>query len=420
MKFLLVPNSRGNSEIANLFLLKNGLVRLGHEVDVCPQPLIPHRLFPEYGTSYSQIKKISEKKIYQGLNYDVVFETNRARPISLKKGIVHVNWVQDFWPDEFESITQDFPKSLLYLYGSPKIFGFSRIVGVKVKTLLSGYQSQATNGDGNKRYDLNLLGYIPDYSEIFDESPGASKKYLLSGKCDKLFMVILREVFRKPGLILQFFNRRSKIYLKPFFFTKEFKNLVGIIESRYMPLSGFLDYNMKPDCLSIIEKKIWQKIFSELPRYLDRICLFREFQKLPSSIIRIIAGPNWKAMFPDVDFVTVPQNEVEIFSTSKLTVHNSTHGLGLHPRVFGCIACGSFPLMHKTPFQNETGSLETVLEPGRHFGIYTKQSFQDVAQKWCKDVRQRQKGVQEAQKIMEEHHSWDQRARQILVDVQNI
>jgi len=420
MKILLIPNFSSQVDLKILKNLAKALSDRGHSCEVSLFPLCQNKNFPADGNSISQRFKKTEREIYKNLNIDVLLEINRFRSNYLNKKIIHINWVQDLPFSEKSKLSKTYPKSIIYTYGSPEFFGFTKTNFVGVHSLLSAYAENENNESDLRKYDLNLLGYMSPLWEIAREDDGYYPKSFSSNERDPLLLLAFKEIIQKPRTLFSLLCQDLPLNYSRFFATYEFEKLLKKIKEIYEPLSGFLDYQTKPENLGGFQKKLWNYLFVEYPRYKDRLILFNKIKELPSNISKIVAGPNWKKYYPEFHYVGEYKDEVQIFEKSKITVHNNTHGLGLHPRIFECVACGSFPIMHGTPHRKEYGSLEEALEPGRHFALYTKDNFQEVVQYWIKNDEKRKKGVQEAQAIFSENHSWDKRASQILEDIKNL
>lgn len=420
MRFLLAPNFASRLDLKILKNLSNSLEKSGNSCEVSLFPLVPNPNFPADGKSCFERFKKNKKEIYKSLNCDVLIEINRFRSRYLNKKIIHINWIQDLPPCETKKILTNYPKSLQYTYGSPVFFGLERSAISRVKPLLSGYSTKELDTQQKYKYDLNLLGYMSPIWEIARENDGYNWKSYSSSEQASLSALVLKEILRKPRTLIEIFCKPQSLDLSKYFPSVEFKNLLQRIRSIYEPLSGFLDYHAKAEKLKYLHELLWNYLFVEYPRYKDRLILFNKIKILPASIKKIVAGFNWKNYYPEYDFVSDYSDETDVFINSKVTVHNNTHGLGLHPRIYECVSCGSFPLMHGTPHKKEDGSLETALEPGRHFGLYTKDNFTEIAQYWIENNEMRKKGVREAQAIFSEHHTWNMRAGQILEDIKNL
>jgi hypothetical protein len=401
--------------------LAAGLSEFGFDCSVSLHPLTSNKTYYSNDSIAHRYRK-SEKDVYREIDTDVIIEINRFRSDYINKNTIHINWIQDLPLREFKHLNHVEKNSINYLYGSPAFFGLNEIefTAKPQKILLAGYRPVNSIIKKEQRYDINLLGYM---STIF-EVCGPNDDYFASTHrklIKKTFSRAICEQFiRKPSSIYEYIKSSPLGMPSKFFATNEFMCLLKRIKSAYEPLSGSLNMNLFPKSKKYFISELCNYLLLEYPRYKDRLILFELIKKLDSRYQKIIAGPNWKNYFPEFSYVKDPKDEIEIFSQSKLTVHNNTHGLGLHPRIFECLAHGSFPLMHDTPHRSEEGALNLALEPDRHFGLYSRENFHQVAESWITNTEKRRKGIIEAQKIVEKSHSWRKRAQQIISDLNEL
>jgi spore maturation protein CgeB len=132
----------------------------------------------------------------------------------------------------------------------------------------------------------------------------------------------------------------------------------------------------------------------------------------------LIAGSNWKSSFPDCDFIQEHcENPLDIFRQSAITLHNNTHGIGIHSRVLEAMAAGSFIMMHVSPCSHLPGGIDSSFEPELHYGLYSANNLAEKVEYWLAHSSQRQKATKDCHNILRARHLWRHRASQILGDL---
>ncbi|NVO04858.1 MAG: glycosyltransferase family 1 protein [Rhodoferax sp.] len=157
----------------------------------------------------------------------------------------------------------------------------------------------------------------------------------------------------------------------------------------------------------------------EYPRFLDRKMLIQLALQVSRSLE--LYGPGWN-MHPEFRPYTkgIIDTQIElldVYSRTRITLANNTHGLGLHSRTLECMAVGGFVLTHKSPHDFKPGGMQTSFEPNVHYGVFTPDTFQQEAQRWLTDDVGRVKVGQRAAAIIRQKHCWHHRAQQILDDL---
>ena len=87
----------------------------------------------------------------------------------------------------------------------------------------------------------------------------------------------------------------------------------------------------------------------------------------------------------------------------------------MHSR-FGSMACGGMILMHKNKYTNDT-FLKDYFEKELDYGEYTTKSFDQDINYYIENFILRKKIILNAHKKINEYHTWDARAKQILDDL---
>jgi len=414
VKIFIVPNASNSYDLNQLNELANGLRGGGDEVYVFNSPIKQHP--SDYRPTHFQQSGYSEENVYKEINGDVLIEVNRFRSKHLKKNIRHVSWFQDVRPSDYEKLLkysmQMYPEDMIYLLGDKRHFGFSSSLN-RIKCLLSGASLQVINSKPqftkSHKYDLNLLGYFSSFRER------APLPFIKSRA-----RIIFGEIFRRPkSLAGILFAENPQINLDRFYYDEFFVRHEANIKEKYKPLTGYLFEPELKETKNNIDKAIYDYLYIELPRKLDRLLLFQKIQTLHESDKKvIIAGLNWPEAFPSASFVRrhvdMPD---EIYKSSKITIHNNTHGLGIHSRVLDSMAAGGFVMMHASPHSGLQGGMDSTFEPEVNYGLYSADNFVDQVEEWLADEDRREKAIAENKKILRAKHLWKHRAEQILQDL---
>jgi hypothetical protein len=415
VKIYLVPNTSSIYDRTQLKALAAGFGFSSGDVYVFESPIKQHH--SDYNATQFEKAGLNERTLYEKIDSDVLLEVNRLRSKYLKKSVRHISWFQDVRPSDYleikKYIKRMHPNDIIYLLGDKKHFGFSASLE-KVNCLLSGVnQRDISPGHLVARqydYDLNLLGYFSSFKErppmFFVKSRGA---------------IFLKEFLRRPKSLLAFlFNNNSHhVYLDKFLFDKFFVANEIKIKEKYAPLTGHLFEPELKEIKNNIDKIIYDYLYIELPRKLDRSLLFKKIEALHYRNKKIIiAGLNWPEAFPSVPFVRGHVNiPDQIYKTSKITIHNNTHGLGIHSRVLDSMAVGGFVMMHSSPHSRLPGGMDSTFEPDVNYGLYSADNFVEKVEEWLADEDRRKKAISENKKILLSKHLWEHRAEQILRDL---
>ncbi|NBW58729.1 glycosyltransferase family 1 protein [bacterium] len=414
MKVFLAPNTANIYDLTQLKELANGLRLRGHEAYVFECPIKQHH--SDYRLTEFQRAGYSEKKVYQEINSEILIEVNRFRSRHLKKSTRHVSWFQDVRPSDYVKLakysSQMRPGDLIYLLGDKKHFGFSSAFE-RIECLLSGTSLQKINSKPimtkDFKYDVNLLGY---FSTLKERPPLP----FIRSRAN----ILLKEIMRRPKSLAEIlFARNAHINLDHLFYDKLFVKHEELIKAKYEPLTGYLFEPELKEIKNNIDQAIYDYLYIEIPRKLDRSLLFARIQALHFRDKQvIIAGLNWPEGFPSAPFVRghIDRPE-EIYQSSKITIHNNTHGLGIHSRVLDCMAVGGFVMMHPSPHSRLPGGMDSTFEPDVNYGLYSADNFVEKVEEWLADEDRRNKAITENKKILLSKHLWEHRAEQILRDL---
>lgn len=410
MKLFLVPNTASAYDTAQMNELASAFRHHGHDVYVFQGPIKKHHL--DYERSELEKSGYSEKAVYKEIRADIVIEVNRTRSKHLKKSTRHISWFQDIRPSDFEALKHynrnKNPNDIIYLLGDKNHFGFSECAG-SMKCLLSGTNKNLIKQDNdiNHDYDLNLLGYL---SEMPERPPLKLSK--------SRHELVLREILRRPRS-LKYFLGLERVRAAEFYYDKTFVQYEAEITRKYQPLSGSLFQPSNTILKGKIDQAIYDYLYVEIPRKYDRRLLYQKLEQLFFMGYKVlIAGLNWKKYYPSASFVENHINYPEmIYKRSKITIHNNTHGLGIHSRVLDCMAVGGFIMMHSSPHSRLPGGIDSTFEPEVNYGLYSADNFVERAQVWLADDVKRKKAIADNKKILLAKHLWEHRAEQILQDL---
>ena len=386
-----------------LLFLARALEKKGHSTKVLQSP-VSQNPFIDDSVGFFR----NRKELHAEINkIDVLLQINRKRPCWLNKSVIHLSWFQDVAPIDNYSVQSNVStKSLEYFFRTPRDEIYQGSAVRTVRYLFGGFSNNNQKIEMVKDIDVNLVGYFSELFSLDQDSISTDKS---------IYLTFLKEVVRKPKNIFSYLLNQPLQNLNKLYGTRLFCECLEIVKADYKPLCGAgSDGNLSN--MPYIKKQILNYLYVEYPRYADRSILFEKVNNIAEKYKCVVAGPNWKKAYPKSPFIIDGfVSDKEIFSKSKITIHNNSHGLGLHQRVFDAIDEGSFVLMHSSP--RHPGCLENALEPNVHFGLYNSDNLTDTIEYWLSNPKKRINGVIEARKIFASDHSWDKRAEQILDDL---
>ena len=420
MKYLLIPNTSNPYDLNLLKSLAVGFQLMGHSASTLSIPLSPHhsdytRRNLRAARGFLHAPGISFKDIFQNISADCVIEVNRFRSKHLNHNIRHISWFQDIRPTDFLRVLE-YAKNirsgdLIYLLGDKQHFGMQGN-SENIKCLLSGISKDAIipgHGFEHCKYDVNLLGYFSDLMDRQDiDLPFSRLEFLIS------------EFLRSPRSVLKLlFSEECDFNLHKLQYDKTYINIEKGIISRYKPLHGEMLPPAFEQMNGNVNKQIINRLYTEIPRKMDRTILFEKLYELYKKGIKVlIAGKNWPDIFQGYSFVHPHvAHPAQIYQKSFMTIHNNTHGLGIHSRVLEAMAAGSFVMMHPSPHSRLPGGMDSTFEPDVNYGLYSGDNLVEKVKEWLADEDRRKKGIAENQKILLAKHLWEHRAEQILRDL---
>lgn len=155
-------------------------------------------------------------------------------------------------------------------------------------------------------------------------------------------------------------------------------------------------------------------------RMVNRHRLLQSVVKFSHSL-RIYGPGHWRD-WPDYapyhqGFLGDPHQVRRVYQTTRINLHE---GVGIHFRVFDCLAAGGFLFyMQDVDDQNGVG-IQEFFEPNRHYIPVTEGDFAEKAAFYLARPALCQRLGQEAARLVHGRDTWGHRARQILADYQKI
>lgn len=413
LKITLVPNTRSFYDKQQLRNFAAAFRAMGCEAITYDNPI---KKLPNEPND--DLQGIEQTRIeYKKIKTDILLEVNRYRDKNLKKGIRHICWFQDLKPSEIKPLLQygekKDQKDLIYLLGSKEHFGLSN-TKIQMGSLLSGLTEEECRFNESKvicrDIDVNLLGYLPPFH----------KKKQKTKRRTSQKQILFREIIRRPKLLLEILWQENwHINLEDFEKTKFYVDTLEHIEKNYKPLSGSMISWHEIQPTNKIDFLIYDLLYAEKPRWIDRMAIFHACRALFENGKKVlIAGKNWGSTFPECEFIqNHNENPLDIFRKSAITLHNNTHGIGIHSRVLEAMAAGSFVMMHSSPHSQLAGGIDSSFEPDLHYGLYSENNLAEKVEYWLTHKSRRQNAIKECFSVLRGRHTWRHRARQILGDL---
>jgi hypothetical protein len=442
-KFLLVPNTTAAYDYRMMSNLGIALSRYGHQFVIS----LPTE--SEYISTYFSYRP------------DIILAVNKARPIDgrLKRDVIYLSWFQDVYPETSDNLYFE-SNDKCYLLGTAEQLGldYGRI-GVPVLPFYTGISPDSPPKKTGNLCDFSLCGGLPidiDPPELCQPEARFLKSSLASVLYSKIFVAMSGRNF----LGINYDNR----------IIRECKELV---ESNYIPLTGTLDINhiydrlidmlrnngkiatqadriilqllhLLPDFIlrrfaktehvaklrALLNAEQKSDVFSEkslaswmaqsYPRILDRRILISYAERISQNIR--VYGNNMDTHNFSVPYYSgillTDDSLANVYANSSINLGNNTHGLGLHSRNLGVMAAGGY-LLHHRSLKRYPGSLELEFEEGRHYDAYSSpDEFEEISSAALACPAKRLKIGNQARDFVMSKHTWDDRARQILKDLE--
>ena len=383
-------------------------------------------------------KELSEYVIDAKIN--LVIQINQPKLYSLPNDVIHICWYQDVF-DEQKHIKKFINKnSIIYTLGNPYKIGLGFIPSCLHKGFFTGVDKKIIFQEELKRdIDVNHIAFIPKPNAYDTNSNYVVIASTLFLYLFKLFQVIMPfKYFKKIFFIRKLLNNLPNFFsilpskIISIGMQKDIKQIIGIIKNNYTTLGGNLDIlkikkNIKNKYNSDYFNFLWSKfkyIVRDYPRYLDRISIGDTLVKISDSLNIFIAGYNWKlySKYKKIshDHIESYSQLISIYKSSKITLCNNNHGLGMHSRVLEAMACGSFILMNESPLSNLDGGMETSFIKGVHYDEYNKDNLKEKIDYWIKNETKRLTATKKAIEIIKNNHLWENRVDEIISDINKL
>lgn len=347
---------------------------------------------------------------------DVVIQVNRTRDraFPLRRGVRHVSWFQDVFPETLVGFADNFePTDILYALGDPAVLGLDVELPCRVGSLVSGVDPAIFDyraGDPGPAVDFSLCGFIPP---PLSRHRSLIRRLLLNSRrreTPDLFVASVLEHYRPLSgeldihRVAETIRSRVRSSHRFWAYSLRVQDLVSRQLERLSPLDRAISYFTR-----------------EYPRQLDRIALIDAVLEVSGSLE--LYGPGWDryARYRPYHGGVIDSVEglLDVYLRSRINLANNTHGLGLHSRNLECMAVGGFVFMHESPHDDKPGGMRTSFEPGVHYGSYTPDTIAEQAMKWLGAEKARRAAGLAAQAVVREQHCWHHRARQIMEDLGN-
>jgi hypothetical protein len=120
-------------------------------------------------------------------------------------------------------------------------------------------------------------------------------------------------------------------------------------------------------------------------------------------------SPYYKGLIED------PRQLDALYASSRINLHNAA--VNLHFRVFDCMAAGGFILVLKAFHDDKPGELESVFEPGEHYGNFDIANVREVMKRYLDDPVERDRIARAGRELVLEKHTWAHRVERVLRDL---
>ncbi|HEX7894048.1 MAG TPA: glycosyltransferase [Terriglobales bacterium] len=440
MRFLIAPNFALPYDQRMVRGLAAALTAAGHDARALLGPL----------------HEAEAAGVCQTLGIEVLLQVNRFRPLDppLPKGVRHVVWFQDIFPETINDLTgRIHEEDIVYTLGDPHVLGVNTDLPCKVGTFLTGIEpsewitkERSLAGE----IDFSLCGFIPPHLTIAPHFRADVAWYLI----DLINRVPL------AGSPLAALARYMTV--RKYVPTAIRLALISVVESLYRPLRGELDIHaLKTAMVEAVVpyagtdgiREAWSRrqrrrkktrfdllfgdyqfrsletngpimafisyLARDYPRALDRIALVQSVLALSDSVE--LYGNGWQLYDEFKRYhqgvLATPRELARVYRRSRINLANNTHGLGLHARTLECMATGGFILIHESPNDEKPGGMLTSFEPDLHYGAFKPETLQETALRWLKDENGRGRAGANAAKIVRDKHLWRHRAAQLIADL---
>jgi hypothetical protein len=227
-RILITPNVASPYDQRMVRGLADGFNQIGHFAGAMPTPLSAGEL----------------RKLCQSFCIDTVVQVNRIRDLAvpLPKGVRHVAWFQDVFPETLTGFAESFqPDDILYALGDAKVLGLVAPVPCRVGSLFTGVDEATL--DCSRRglvqdIDMSLCGALPPPVAL---APGLRADLLWY--IDKMIqgIPVLERSRMAWAMRRLLFRKHVPVDYVPYAIMV---GIAQVVEGFYRPLRGELDIHM--------------------------------------------------------------------------------------------------------------------------------------------------------------------------------
>jgi hypothetical protein len=326
---------------------------------------------------------------------DVFFEINRLKlPAHGARGdLIHVSFIDDL------NAAEPFPERLDEAVMTSDLTYF-------------GFPPEIWYGSLKFAGERGIL--VPGYEPI----PGQRPKY---APMDISFMGHIATTL-KPGLVADFRGRGGIDMLALYFLFRH----VGLSQSNYRyDRVKALTEDFIRWCLNVPDVDLtYRELTTLVLRYFrgyDRADMLMSFLRASASF-GIFTDPEasrWE-LWPPLGnhvrgYARTPAEVYGVFDASAINVHYS--GWTMHFRSIDCLAAGRLLFVNNTDNDLGEADIRTHFKPGEHYVGYDRDNAADLARWYLKRPELGEAMGAKARERALTHHSWRERAKQIVDDV---
>lgn len=362
-----------------------------------------------------------------GFKPDIVVEIDRTRKTSagLPATVKHVAWLQDWRSvsvDASGRSNMSFGGSDLYLFVTrPEAIGFKRSTLSNWGYLLIGTDPEIFSpGELPIESDFTLMGYVPpkDTLGLIDRS--LSVNLLGSGPPWHVPALgnygELLEALRQAGLTWDTYDvSQSHRKMNEYVFKRLGFRRPAAVET--VSMYGGVRVDLIPETECVIPDEILYEIENLLMRAQSRKAVIDKVLRVSDSL-RLFGITGWDTYpeFRDKFRGPLP-SEIDVrnaFLSTRVNLHNAMSQV--HARVLDCMATGSAILVNETNdvSGNSPDSLRATMESGVDYFEYNADNLTEIAKEAVENTERRKKVAAAGRKAVLAHHTWAQRADQLI------
>jgi len=337
------------------------------------------------------------ENILDSFKPDFVFEINRSRNQipECEEKFVHICWMQDI-QSLGKRLDVDFGGSdLSYFLLPPGATGYGGVLDDSVRYLMPGCNPEIFFAKAEPPiFDFSFVGQM--FAPLSEELRGRT---ITVGGLDCGTVGALAEYLKQQGVSL--YGRRSA---------------AGTEE-----LLRFLRHRNPEAELSMVSPAILNFCDEYFPRLQDRRRMLDTVLTVSSRVGFFGTGP-WE-MWPEFSrhfggYINRPSKLALVYRRTRVNLHNAA--VGVHPRVFDCMASGGAILVNKSPYDGTPHGLDWYFEAGRHYIEYDIDTLAETAANALSDEARRRRLGAAAAAAVRAGHTWRDRAAQIIEDAKSL